>query len=485
MPALSPSKRAGRPPRDVEELIRDLQRINLSQCLDQLYTDIGQLSQMERQLGSWTGLYVRCPGPEPDDLGCDPGDKKSSSGYSTESASPPDSRDVSDDAVGACAAGCEEYAETEVKRRLSGHEERVEVPSGGGFISGLDELSVSGRPQHCSVRLLSGRQRRLGGASAAELAGFLPAAASTPTQRPAAPRSPKTLRFAATAELIPPDSPSRLRVASGAPRHGILRTACHGAQATQANRETGRDHPQQETRPKVTPRLRRQGSDRVKIAVSALNRMEADFSGGSTGGRAYGTAQFVGAGSRRPQSPPETPRQPLEPLVVVRSPSDDTVTSLNGDVSECDVTPAARPQVSAVTDSSEHDLVRWRRAKVPPLRPARRRLAWLLSCASRRRPPSPSQAARLATPPDTGARPAAASVLYQCNLCGARFQEHRQVVAHVHERHQRVQVRPKYSCGLCPARFYASRFLAKHCAYHHMGMGDKRTPQCLKMRRIV
>ncbi|XP_037068686.1 uncharacterized protein LOC119089992 [Pollicipes pollicipes] len=73
----------------------------------------------------------------------------------------------------------------------------------------------------------------------------------------------------------------------------------------------------------------------------------------------------------------------------------------------------------------------------------------------------------------------------RCNLCKACFPEHLMLVAHVHERHLRVQVRPKYSCGLCPARFYASRFLAKHCAYQHVWMGDKRTPQCLKTRRVL
>ncbi|KAF0309592.1 hypothetical protein FJT64_019332 [Amphibalanus amphitrite] len=458
--ALPPPPRLPQP-RNVDDLIRDLQRINLSQCLDQLNTDISQLNQMEHQLGSWTGLYVRCPGPEPDDLGHDPADKKSSSGYSTESASPPDSRDISDEAAGVCVDGA--CCETEVKRRLSDDEDDA------GFVREFGDLAAA-RPRYHSVRLLGtggGPLKFSSPRAPAGVEGFRPAAASTPAPAPGSvrtPRSPKTLRFAATAELIAPDSPSRRQVASGAPRPGILRSSGrHGGGGGAAGRQGAPGGAQ----------ARRESAERVTRAVSALSRLDAELNGSV--GRTYGTGQFVSP--RRRASPGPRPPPPLDPLVLVRTATDTEESDTEG----ADLPPPPPPPA----DSGEPDPVRWRRSKPAPpppqLRPPRRKLAWLLSCASRRRRPSPPSAYLSAPPP--AAAPSAA--LFKCNLCKARFPEHVLLVAHVHERHVRVQVRPKYSCGLCPARFYASRFLAKHCSYHHAAAGDRRTQQYVRIRRIV
>ncbi|XP_037068690.1 uncharacterized protein LOC119089997 [Pollicipes pollicipes] len=316
MPALRGNRGALPPPpgprhgRELDNLIRDLQRLDLSQCLDQLYSDISQLNHMEQQLGTWSGLYVRCPDPEPDELGHDPADKKSSSGYSTESASPPESRDVSDDVAGGgggsggAGAGGGGGAvaalvypvccETEVKRRLG---DDAGSPCGAGALA---------RPRHRTA------------------VSFCPAAASTPRSQ-CPPRSPKTLRFAATTELIAPDSPSCRQVAAGTPRPGILRVG------------------RQEARP---------AAERVGRVVSELSRLEAELSGSA--GRAYGTGQFVSS-PRRPtalEEPSPSPA-PLDPLVLVRD-------GTNAASPEPDEGAAAvRPALEA-SDSSAHDLVRWR-----------------------------------------------------------------------------------------------------------------------------
>ncbi|XP_043228780.1 uncharacterized protein LOC122384972 [Amphibalanus amphitrite] len=724
------------PPRDVDGLIRELQRINLSQCMDQLTADIQQLSSMERQLGQWRGLYVRCPGPEPDDLATEPGDKKSSSGYSTESGSPPASRNTSGEGIdghggdgygtdgridgsygmegrpfgtegradGQCGTdgrsdepygmagqsydtegrtefgcrvnglsvnnhmtdvlpanrytpalhavnGCkvnngamndngvnghrdnsdgtgsfgrgratvgsfkplggaaagggvgaqrggENVGETRGWRGvqtagegfglrsasferetravqppvaavaplrdsgglvsgfrhrdgLSGHIGLSNGPSGGvstgssGDVCGGGGGDLSAVKDGFTADVATSADQALGGqrdpdprqrsvprwrrqagpdspvgprrvgllqSSVAHSsqsrpvtpllsrAPFCPPAASTPTLSPKVPRSPKTLRFAASHELIPPDSPSRRQVSGGAPpRPGILRSRASSVERPEAlsrpappgwraGSSSSSPSPGRGRRAGDSAQEATDSAERFSRVVSALSRLEAELSGVQRrpppARAACGTAQFVRLPPRRQLSFTALPPPPRHPPLLTGSAtdSDDSDSEFESDSRWLvGAASAARPPPAP---PSEDDFEVSRGARLPPPYPAqpprRRRpsLSWLLSCGSRRRPPSPPSTLLPAPPREPPVTSAGAA--YGCNLCKARFAEHFQLVSHVHERHVRVQMRPKYSCGLCPARFYASKFLARHCAYNHNSMGDARTPQCLK-----
>ncbi|KAF0294985.1 hypothetical protein FJT64_007422 [Amphibalanus amphitrite] len=490
------------PPRDVDGLIRELQRINLSQCMDQLTADIQQLSSMERQLGQWRGLYVRCPGPEPDDLAAEPGDKKSSSGYSTESGSPPASRNTSGEGIDGHGGDSYDVA-TSADQALCGQRDldprqrsvprwrRQAGPDSpvGPRRVGLLQGSVAHSSQSRPVTPLLSR------------APFCPPAASTPTLSPKVPRSPKTLRFAASHELIPPDSPSRRQVSGGAPpRPGILRSRASSVERPEAlsrpappgwraGSSSSSPSPGRGRRAGDSAQEATDSAERFSRVVSALSRLEAELSGVQRRlpppRAACGTAQFVRLPPRRQLSFTALPPPPRHPPLLTGSAtdSDDSDSEFESDSRWLvGAASAARPPPAP---PSEDDFEVSRGARLPPPYPAaqpprRRRpsLSWLLSCGSRRRPPSPPSTLLPAPPSEPPVTSAGAA--YGCNLCKARFAEHFQLVSHVHERHVRVQMRPKYSCGLCPARFYASKFLARHCAYNHNSMGDARTPQCLK-----
>lgn len=648
MPAPSPSpppQRQRGAARDVDGLIRELQRINLSQCMDQLSADISQLTTIEQQLTpAWSGLYVRCPDPEPGELGVEPADKKSSSGYSTESASPPGSSDVSGEAAGVGGESNGDrvvndrigdrsvnfydarYASTNRRPVRFGKQNAVEnhngalnttktLPNGCSGFKSSAEWSSTGtvnvtsqlagqnrvsagkiRDESVSIKEQSEwrqraikRQESLGSIAASNQSApvngksvwtqpgvaplqtttpasgllqasvahsvdqrqmtpllaravFAPPAASTPTLSPKQPRSPKTLRFAASHELIPPESPSRRQVAAGAPpRPGILRSRIGGAVAggtdsgvepNTTNTKLGSNSVNERTESLARPatpgwmsrspnlsmtsssgtRSRFTGSkpnsrskssasgkgsqtdsaERFSRVVSALSRLETELSTAQRHppSRTYGTSQFVRHPPRRQLSFSHLPPPPIDPLVLVSTTTDSEESDSEGEWVCPDVTDtAARPPSDLLTDEGDFVLSSSTRrgARIPPrysLSPPKSRrghLSWLLSCGSRRRPPSPPSA--YLSPPPSDDTPAPDTTMYGCNLCKSKFVEHSMLVAHVHERHMRVQMRPKYSCGLCPARFYASKFLARHCAYHHNSMGDKRTPQCLRSER--